>query len=46
MCHSFHKSISLNVNVTAQLKLELAYYDVIHIYQPIRSGKIWHKVNF
>ena len=31
--------------VKAQLEFELAYSDV-HIYQPLRSGRIWHKVNF
>ena len=22
------------------------YFDDYHIYQPLRSGRIWHKVNF
>ena len=26
--------------------LENSYYSPIHIYQPLRSGRIWHKVNF
>ena len=28
MGNTFHEGISLNVNVTARLEIELAYYDV------------------
>ena len=46
--HSFYNRISLKVNVIARLKFELTYDDVRvnPIYQPLHSGRIWHKVNF
>ena len=36
-------------NVTAYIRIEqsiLIQKCIIYIYQPLRSGRIWHKVNF
>ena len=40
--HYFLKGISPTVNVITRMEFELSY----PIYQPLRSGRVWHKVNF
>ena len=32
--------------VKGEVKMNKFSDDINHIYQPLRSGKIWHKVNF
>ena len=47
VCKSFQK----RVDTIIEKKKWRSYwvnlrFDVYHIYQPLRSGRIWHKVNF
>ena len=40
----YWQAIHLESDVSSKIKPDL--FETDHIYQPIRSGRIWHKVNF
>ena len=41
----FHHNIYF-ILLNEKIKIKLSKDPVYHIYQPLRSGRIWHKVNF